>query len=113
MIITDFKIKAYQGPVVVIFDRYVGGNVAIKLRSDVDGPIATASVNPAGNVKLEEGLVAIKEWSENEGITDELIRAGVIELQAVRFINQGFVVIGVYRLTKRALERIRVIDGGL
>lgn len=40
-------------------------------------PYATVSVNP--DTMLPDGHVAIKTWSENEGLLDELIMAGVLE----------------------------------
>ncbi|MFK5892637.1 MAG: hypothetical protein QM504_05405 [Pseudomonadota bacterium] len=41
---------------------------------------------------------AIKNYSENEGILDILIDAGIIEL-ADKFINSGFITVPVVRLT--------------
>jgi hypothetical protein len=52
-------------------------NVCLRL-VDADGlPMATASVNP--DYLLEEGTVAIKDYSENEGILAALVAAGVVE----------------------------------
>ena len=58
--------------------RYSNGRVAISLVDAVDGsPIFKATVNvPSENVP--EGYVAIKNYSENEGVLDYLVQAGVV-----------------------------------
>ena len=53
------------------------------------------SVN--STTKLEEGYVAIKNWSENEGILNVLIREGVVSTPS-HFIKSGFVDITVCKL---------------
>jgi hypothetical protein len=58
--------------------KYTNGQTAIKLFDMADGmPFATATV--AIDDQLLEGEVAIKDYSENEGILDSLIEAGVID----------------------------------
>lgn len=50
-------------------------NIALQLWCS-DGPMATATVNTP--LKLNEGIVCIKDWSENEGILEALIEAGIV-----------------------------------
>ena len=56
---------------------------------------AVVSTNP--NTELEKGFVAIKNWSENEGILNVLIREGIISTPSY-FIKSGFVDIPVSKL---------------
>lgn len=101
------KVRAY-------ISRYDHGNaVYIQLVVDgdqddmVDGePWATASVNPL--LELPEGYVAIKNWSENEGIERDLLDAGIVEGQPVKHIPSGFVTIPVYKLTQKALSVLHI-----
>ena len=53
------------------------------------------SVNPSE--VLKNGHVAIKNWSENEGILNVLIREGVVSTPS-HFIKSGFVDIPVCKL---------------
>ena len=71
---------------------YANGRTAIQLYDDFDGtPLLTATVN-VPNIKDEnvaafceaEGkevrqFLTIKDYSENEGVYDSLVKAGVIE----------------------------------
>jgi len=60
------------------FREYANGNIAILLEDVRDGqPVATATINP--NVKLSPEYVCIKDYSENTGMLDALIEAGVVE----------------------------------
>jgi hypothetical protein len=53
---------------------------------------------------LGEGEVCIKDYSENEGMFDALVRAGLLEAEPVRTVPQGFVEVPVGKLTPKALE---------
>ena len=46
--------------------------------------------------------IVLKNWSENEGLEQALLEAGIIEGQPIRAIRSGFVNAPVYRLTDRA-----------
>lgn len=60
-----------------IIGRYVNGQTNIRL-VDQDGyPFMTASV--AHDVNIDDDCVIIKNYSENEGILEALIEAGIIE----------------------------------
>ena len=52
-------------------------NICLQLVDTEGLPMATASVNP--DYLLEEGTVAIKDYSENEGILAALVAVGVVE----------------------------------
>ena len=61
------------------FAKYKNGQVAIKLTDNSDGfPYATATVCIEDDL-LNEGEVAIKDYSENEGILNSLIESDIID----------------------------------
>jgi len=70
--------------------KYADGNNAILLNDAADGsPVATASVNmPDANIP--NGHVCIKDWSENTGMLNTLVEAGVV-IDTGRTIPSGFV----------------------
>ena len=73
------------------------GRTAIQLNDAEDGmPIATATVN-LPDLSLEPDHVFIKGWSENEGMADALIEAGIIGPE-VRKVPTGFVSATVHKL---------------
>ena len=53
------------------------------------------SVNPSET--LEKGYVAIKNWSENKGILNTLVRKGIVSVPNY-FIKSGFVDIPICKL---------------
>ena len=60
-----------------VIGRYANGQTSIQL-VDQDGmPFMTASV--AHDVNIPDDCVIIKNYSENEGIMQALIKAGIIE----------------------------------
>lgn len=77
------------------YGTYHGGNPSIQLIDCADGmPFATATVNlPV----LETDEVAIKNYSENEGILNFLLDNSIIEAPH-RFVLSGFVNIPVCKL---------------
>lgn len=113
------KMKFGRYPCKVVFARYVkNGNTAIRLVADApngecglmdEEPIATATVN--GGNKLDPGLVAIKNYSENTGMDDALIRAGVIESEVVHS-DPCFGDFPIYRLTKASLALVSALPAG-
>ena len=77
-------------------ETYKEGGIRIQLYDSTDGtPYATATTNIQGD--LESGEVAIKNWSENEGILDFLVEHKFIE-KPHRFVKQGFVRIPICKL---------------
>lgn len=93
----------------VVFHRYVGSNnVAIQLVCDTGEQWCMASVNVPGN-PLSDELVAIKNYSENEGIEAILIRAGIIQPEPLRYLACGFAITPIFRLTSEACARARSV----
>jgi len=79
------------------FTKYKNGQTAITLYDNSDGmPFAHATVCLEDNL-LKEGEVAIKDYSENEGILDSLINADVIEYPHA-FVQSGWVKIPICKL---------------
>lgn len=73
-------------------------NIALVAYTDDNGykeEFGVISVNPSE--VLEKGYVAIKNWSENEGILNVLIREGVVSTPNL-FIKSSFVDIPVCKL---------------
>jgi len=93
---------------IVTFDHYEdNNNVAIQLVKKRRGQseeelLATATVNTS--IGIRQDFVAIKGWSENTGIEDVLIEAGVICEEAVGAIPCGMAVAKVFPLTEEAKE---------
>jgi len=79
------------------WSKYGNGRIALQLYSVEDGqPYATASINlPEQDIKPDE--VAIKDYSENEGILDAIVIAGLVETPH-RFVRSGMVRIPVCRI---------------
>ena len=63
----------------VVFAKYQKGGTAIRLVGAEDGmPVATASVWVGGPERVDKDEVAIKDYSENEGMLEALIKGGII-----------------------------------
>ncbi|MGL9909966.1 hypothetical protein [Enterococcus sp. AZ051] len=82
-------------------------NVAIQLVTKRKGKreddlIATATVNT--DLVINQNFVAIKGWSENTGIEQALIDAGVICSSPVGAVRCGMEVAKVFELTRTAIE---------
>ena len=60
-----------------IIGEYANGQTSIQLVDQDDMPFMTASV--AHDVNIPDDCVIIKNYSENEGILEALIEAGIIE----------------------------------
>jgi len=72
--------------------RYASGNIALELIDARDHyPYIMATVNVEG---LEANEVAIKNYSENEGILPVLIREGIVK-PPHRHVHSGFVIIPI------------------
>ena len=75
---------------------YPDGSPKIQLYDSSDGtPYAIATTRIEGN--LGEGEIAVKNWSENEGMLDFLIENKFVE-KPHRFVSQGFVKIPICKL---------------
>ena len=81
------KAKYIKGEVDLVFGHYQDGSTAIRAFSLDGEPMFTATVAldevpPAGHVFL-------KGWSENEGIPESLVSAGIVKLTG-RTIPTGY-----------------------
>lgn len=79
--------------------QYQNGDAALVLLCDDGSPLTTASVCLADHpfFKLKEGDVAIKNYSENEGVLDVLVDEGVVSAPHT-LVNIGFVDVPVCKL---------------
>lgn len=75
-------------------DVYANGGVALMLRGVGGSPAATVTVWVPG---LEEGEVAIKDYSEGEGMLAAMVHNKVVALPH-RQVKSGFVTIPVCKL---------------
>lgn len=77
-------------------ETYNDGKIGIQLYDSKDGtPYATATASTKEN--LEQGEVAIKDWSENEGILDFLVQNKIVK-EPHRFVKSGYVEIPICEL---------------
>lgn len=97
------QFKDYKCLVIPAF--YNNGRKALKLVED--GPlceeIATATVNVVAH-HCEDDYAYIKDYSENEGMVEALVKAKIIKPQAFCFVTSGHVTIGMYELTEKTLN---------
>lgn len=80
--------------------RYGNGNLALAVESATEGRICICSVNPGQ--KVDDGLLAVKDYSENEGMASTLLDMGIIGEKKYS-IPSGWVSIPVYELTEKGL----------
>lgn len=76
--------------------QYINGGTALRLLDTLDGSLvahATAYIETV----LEDDEIVIKDYSENEGMLDTLILAGVVA-KPHRTIKQGFVEFPICKL---------------
>lgn len=79
------------------FSYYGNGRLALILVDPFTGErVATASVN-VPEVDLEDNEIAIKDYSENQGVLDALVDAGMVALTD-RAVASGFVTLPIVRL---------------
>lgn len=77
-------------------ETYKEGGIRIQLYDSKDGtPYATATTSIQED--LESGEVAIKDWSENEGILDFLVQNKIVK-EPHRFAESGYVKIPICEL---------------
>lgn len=91
---------------VVRLRQYPNGRHALELVEQGTGqPVAVASVNlPDAPMTDEE--VAIKNWSENEGILKVLIEAGIVS-EPVRLMPTGYVYAHICKLNQEIFPSLR------
>ena len=94
-----FSTRSYECR--LVWREYGNGNVAICAESPEGRPIGVLSTN-TGEV-LDNDHVAIKDWSENEGVLQSLIDNGVVSAPE-RTIPTGWVEAAVCRILERKTE---------
>lgn len=96
----------YHGEMCTVeFGKYiVNGNTSITLFTENGQPMTVATINLGS---LRQNLVAIKNYSENEGIEEVLIANGVIKDGVIYRVESGYVQAPVYELTDESLEIIK------
>lgn len=85
--------------------RYGNGNLALMVESSTEGPICTCTVNPG--IEVDDDCIAVKDYSENEGMAETLKEMGVIKGEPVYRIASGWVEIPVYELGEKGLALFR------
>lgn len=102
----DSAIQYKQWNTEPVFGPYrSNGNTSLQLRDPRSGsPVATSSVNI--NVLLPENVVAIKDWTENEGMIDALQEGGVLKNELYGAYPTGGVHAYAYELTDK-YDKIR------
>lgn len=92
------------GEYLLCWDRYVTtGNIALLLRDARTGELAMrCTLNPSDRVRIADPYVALKVYSENEGIEEALIKAGIIEPPQVGEVIGRACVAPIYKLTDSA-----------
>ncbi|HXF67424.1 MAG TPA: hypothetical protein VNK67_12105 [Burkholderiales bacterium] len=91
----------------VFAGRYDNDRIALVLLNaeDHDELIAVASVNlPAAPCGPHQ--VFVKDWSENEGITEWLVAHNIIQPEPQRAVRTGFVVARAYDLTAECAGKL-------
>jgi len=86
--------------------KYANGNLAIEIWSNEEGPITKVTVNP--DIYIDHDRIAVKDYSENEGMADWLISENLIEEEPIESITSGFVKIPIYELTPHGKEMFGV-----
>lgn len=90
----------------VEFDQYLETqSLAMLLISVESGEYwSTATTNLITRGDIPPGCVAIKDYTENEGMVDLLIQNGYIEPEPIWHVASGYVQIPVHWLTQEALD---------
>lgn len=93
MIVTDLEVPgtkyAPQGGVLVIA-RYTDGRTALLICDKITGEQRLkATINIPTFIPENSAEVVIKDYSENEGILDALVKAGVV-IPTDEWISSGF-----------------------
>jgi hypothetical protein len=71
----------------VVFDQYANNRTAIVLKEN-GLPFATATFNDP-EISLDDNQVLVKNWSENRGMVDSLVDAGIVEKASSTYIPIG------------------------
>ena len=81
----------------MVLRKYGNGRTAVVLE-DEEGLYAVATVN-LPDEPLEDGYVFVKDYSENEGMLQALVDAGIVERTDKDTVQSGYVEVPVAKLT--------------
>lgn len=99
-----FNISDIAGKPRMVFvstDAYVHGGLAVQLMDELDQePYATVSIYVRG-VCLDEDTFVFKTYSENEGLLESMLKAGVVEETGVSVELEFGEPLPICRLLKR------------
>lgn len=93
------KVKFENWDCIIKFPKYRNDRTAIELVNDVPPYFETvliASVN-LPDEEIGEDEICIKNHSENEGVLDCLVKAGIVS-EPIRYVDSGFVQIPICKL---------------
>jgi hypothetical protein len=94
---TPVRVRFKSWDCIVCKRQYDNGRPALQLIDAEDGsPIAAATVN-LPDVPLGRNQVAIKSYSENEGMLDALVAAGVVKPTG-QMVRSGYVEVPICEL---------------
>jgi len=100
------EVKFKNWNCIAVGGYYGNANKAIQLFDQEDFfPVAKATVNLVEE-KIDPDIVFIKDYSENVGMKQALINAGIINPKPVHTANTRFETVLGFRLTKKALEKL-------
>jgi len=103
---TDYVVNFKSWVCLAYLGRYGNGRLAITLQDRINSePIAVATVNLPNDAQ-DDDEVFIKAWSENSGMVEALLEAGIIEPPYDR-IPTGFVHAEVCKLMPEFLALVK------
>lgn len=91
----DLKFHGYDCK--IIKREYQNGRIALQLISKEDGELVTTATINIPEIELNENETIIKDYSENEGLLDELIKAKVVTIPT-KGVRTGFVVAPIVKV---------------
>lgn len=96
------KVKFKDWNCIIEWSLYLeNDNIAITLLDEKTKELISMATTNTG-YKNSESNVQIKDWSENKGMWQALVNAGVIEDKVIRTIASGYVEVKVAKLTEAA-----------
>lgn len=98
-----FQVRFMEWLCYVVADTYMAdGSLKLMLRDIEDGmPVATATVcAPHLLLNGDHKAVAVKDYSENEGMTTALVKAGIIEPRPIGITVCCDEVVRIHALTE-------------
>lgn len=101
----EFKLHGEVIRVVPKFAKYITNkHTSLQFLDAENGlPYVDATVNiPEANVP-DNDYIVVKDYGENKGIADELIRHGFIQSIPTGYVNSRYVSVPMYKLTQKAI----------